>query len=88
MRNMEKVKVINLTGNNKWLNLLHCLNNSVPHIFAIQCKDETEAKYTAHWMQNVITGHQTWFPMVIIRRGSEVYVIKTQFSQKVVVHRE
>lgn len=85
---MEKVKVIEVCGNNKWVNLLHCLNNSVPQIFKIQCPDEPTAQKTAHCMQAIIWNHPTWFPMIVIRRETDVLVVKTLFAQKVVLRFE
>lgn len=83
---MDEVKIITMkktTG--KWLKLMLNLNNSVPHIFRIVCKDEDSAKKTFHRLDNVIREHPTWFDMVVIRKGSDVYVVKTYFAQKVVI---
>ena len=85
---MDNVKVVHLCGTEKWMNLLHWMNNAVPHVFCVKCRDEREAKSTAHRIQDVITGHPTWFEMFVVRRKAEVYVIKMRFAQKVVIKRE
>lgn len=80
------MEIINMAKtNDKWLKLMLHLNNSVPHVFRIECPDEETARKHYHRMTNVIKQHPTWFDMAVTRRGSDVFVVKSYFAQKVVI---
>lgn len=83
------VKVINVGGVVKpWFRLLTHLKNSIPHSFRLVFSDETSARKAAKGMGNSITDQPQFAGMVVCRRGCEVYVIKTDFAQKVVIRDE
>jgi hypothetical protein len=69
----------------KWLKLMLHLQNSMPSTFRLVFPDEASASNAGSKLIRVIQRQPTWFDVVITRRGCDVYVIKTQDVQKVVI---
>lgn len=82
----EKRTVINI-GNSyqKWHDLLLYLRNATPSAFCLEFKDEDMAATAARRILHQTERYSSWFPMVIAKRGSCVYVLKTGFAKKVMV---
>lgn len=83
---MSKTQMINLgRDSERWLKLMLHLQNSLPGVFRCMFDDEQTARTAAHRMCANINRHPSWFNMVVCQRGCEVYVIKTQYVQKVMI---
>jgi hypothetical protein len=72
----------------KWHDLLLLLRNSTSTSFCLEFPDSTTAKNAVMRMLHQIEKYSSWFPMVVARRGSNVYIVKTAFARKVVVKDE
>ncbi len=86
---MAETKLINI-GNKKgrWENLLLWMQNSATGSFHLVFKDVHAASVAAISMCQHLDKHYSWFSMVVVRRGCDIYVIKTQNTQKVVIRDE
>lgn len=82
-------KVVNI-GNSpqKWHDLLLLLKNATPTAFCLEFPDWQLAKDAARRILHQVEKYSSWFPMVVARRGCNVYVVKTPFAQKVVIKDE
>ena len=72
----------------KWLKLMLHLQNSAQGVFRLVFPDVKAAKDAQHRMHNMMDAHPGWFQMLITQRGCDVYVIKNQCVQKVVIRDE
>ena len=72
----------------KWHDLLLLLRNSTATSFCLEFPDSTAAKNAVVRFLHQIEKYSSWFPMVVARRGSNVYIVKTAFAKKVVVKDE
>ena len=81
---MDKIIIL---GNvpHKWQRLLLHLQNAVPDTFRCVFPDVETARDAGRKMLMVIRRRLTWFNMEICVRGCDVYVIKTDRVQKVVI---
>lgn len=72
----------------KWHDLLLLLQNSTSTSFCLEFPDWKIAKDAARRILCQVDKYSSWFPMVVARRGSDVYIVKTAFARKVVVKDE
>ena len=72
----------------KWHDLLLLLRNSTATSFCLEFPDWQLAKDAARRILHQVEKYSSWFPMVVARRGCDVYVVKTPFAQKVVIKDE
>ena len=84
------IRLIVNIGNSqqKWHDLLLLLRNSTATSFCLEFPDSTVAKNAVMRILHQIEKYSSWFPMVVARRGSNVYIVKTAFAKKVVVKDE
>jgi hypothetical protein len=83
---MNKTQVIDISNvPHRWLTLLLHLQNAVPGVFQLIFPDAQAARDAQHRMSKSMATHPTWFHMLIVQRDCCVYVIKTQYVQKVVI---
>ena len=68
----------------KWHDLLLLLRNSTATSFCLEFPDSTVAKNAVMRILHQIEKYSSWFPMIVARRGSNVYILKTAFARKVV----
>ena len=86
---MTKTKVINLAQTeDKWLKLMLHFNNSIPMVFRIKCTDPEAAGEVRKRLAHVMNRQPTWFNMVIAQRQCDVYVVKCDRAQDVVIKDE
>lgn len=86
---MSKTQVINLINvHDKWLKLMLHLQNALTGAFQLIFPDADTARIAANRMNDAVDRHSEWFNLVICKRGSYVYVFKTQNVQKVVIRDE
>jgi hypothetical protein len=72
----------------KWQDLLLYLKNSTPTTFQLVFPDVQSAKDAARRILVQVDKYSSWFPMVVARRGCNVYVVKTYCAQKVMIKDE
>jgi hypothetical protein len=85
---MPKTEVVKLGRTpEKWLKLMLHLQNSIPSTFRLVFTDEASASDAGSKLNRVIQRQPTWFNTVITRRGCDIYIIKTQGVQKVVIEK-
>lgn len=72
----------------KWLKLMLHMRNAPPAIHHCIFPNADASQGAANRMRNVARNHPTWCPMTIIQRGCDVWVIKEEFVQKVVINDE
>ena len=83
---MAKTEVINLGRTpEKWLKLMLRLQNSLIGTYQLTFPDVETARNAAKNIKAVMDKDPTWFQLVSIQRGCNIYVIKTQHVQKVVI---
>lgn len=86
---MSKVQVINLTKTHeKWVKLLLYFQNGLPGVYQIILPDAETATKTMKKLYAALGRHPSWFNLMISQRENLIYVIKTQFVQKVVLKDE
>ncbi len=89
MTPMNKTQTINIGKlHQKWLKLMLHLQNAVPGVFQLIFPDAKAARTAQHRMSCVVDTHPGWFHMLIVQRDCCVYVVKTQYVQKVVIRDE
>jgi hypothetical protein len=64
------------------------LKNATPTTFCLVFPDLQSAKDAARRILCQVDKYSSWFPMVVARRGCNVYVVKTYCAQKVVIRDE
>ena len=83
---MSDIQVIEVQRvHNGWLKLLLHLQNSVPGVFQLVFPDAESARNASSRMSANISRNPTWFRLVLLQRGSCIYVIKTDFMHKVAI---
>jgi hypothetical protein len=86
---MAKVQVINLAKTtDKWYRLMLYFQNALPTAFRICLPDADEAKIVRMRLNSVLHRNPTLFNVVITQRECDVYVVKTDAVQKVVIRDE
>lgn len=86
---MNKTQTINMAKvPDRWLKLMLHLQNAVPGVFQLIFPDVEAARKANRRISSVVERHPSWFPMVVCQRDCCVYVIKTQYVQKVVIRDE
>lgn len=82
----EKRAVVNI-GNSqqKWHDLMLFLKNATPTAFCLEFKDDETARTAERRMIHQTGKYPSWFPMIIAKRGTCIYVLKTCFAKKVTV---
>jgi hypothetical protein len=85
----DKVQVIKIGRTaRRWLKLMLHFQNAVPGAFHLPFPDRATAHKVAHRMTNAMEDRSEWFNMLVIQRENNVYVIKPQHMQKVVIRDE
>lgn len=69
----------------KYLRLMHHFQNGLPGAYHVMFSNAESARKASARMKNTMDRNPGWFSLVIIQRGCDVYVIKTQHVQKVVI---
>ena len=83
---MSNVHVITMDrGDDKWVNLMYHLQNSIHGVSEVSFADKEEARNACKNMSAVVHRRPTWFHMVVFQRGCSVYVIDTKRMQRVVL---
>jgi len=83
---MAKTEVIKMSGTSeKWLKLMLHLQNSLVGTYQLTFRDVEAARNAAKSIKAVMDKDPTWFQLVSLQRGCNIYIIKTQFVQKVVI---
>lgn len=81
--------VVNLARTpDKWLRLMLHFQNSIPTIFRITMPDKESAKFVRARLDHVQVRQPTWFNMLVILRGCDVFVVKLDRVQEVVIKDE
>lgn len=84
---MYKPKIINVNQTHeKWMKLVLHLYNAPPAVHHCIFQDADTGIRAASAMRNIVNSHPTWFPITIIQRGCDVWVIKNESIQKAVIH--
>ena len=79
---MGNTEVINMAGvADKWLNLMLHVVNSTDTVFRIQFSDKKEAGNKRSHIHKTVQENR--FNMLVVRRGSDVYVVKLGGAKKV-----
>ena len=83
---MHETQVIHLNNvPEKWVKLLLQLQNALPGAFQLVFPDAKTAQSASSRIRAAIDRYPVWFHMVICQRDRCVYVIKTQYVQKVMI---
>lgn len=80
-----KPQAINLTGiRDRWVKLLTHTQNGLAPAYRYILKDETEARWVCNSLHRVCD-RDTRFRFVIFRKRNEVYVVKSDILQDIVI---
>jgi hypothetical protein len=83
---MQKTKIIKVgTATHRWLKLMLHLYNAPAAVHHCVFSEADAACDAANRMRHVVTEHPTWCPMTIMQRGCNVWIIKNDHIQKVVI---
>ena len=86
---MPETIVMNIgRSHQKWHDLLLWMKNATPTTFCLLFPDAKSAENARARMLVQIDRNGSWFPMVVARRGCNVWVVKTYVAQKVVIRDE
>lgn len=86
---MAETTVINMGKvPGKWLKLMLHFQNTTTGVFRCVFPDNQTAKKSAHCMTSTMEKHPNWFTMVVCQRGCDVYLIRKEHAQKVVIKDE
>lgn len=72
----------------RWQKLLLYLQNRIPDAFVLEFPDAVAAKRAASCISRVLSDGVPGCSMISTQRGCNVYVVKLQNAQKVVIHEE
>ena len=80
------IKEINMRGaHNKWLALMNHIRHSAPVVYQCIFPDAQKAQDAVRCMLVAVERNPTWFKVLILRRGCNVFVIKEDQIQKAVI---
>ena len=83
---MGKEIKVNIGKSQRWMKLALYMQNSPHESFRIKCDDQEKARATYNRLRVMISYERpTWFNLVVCLRGSDIYVIKQDRAQKVVI---
>lgn len=83
---MAEVRHVNMAKvPEKWQKLMLWFQNTPGAVFRCTFPDRQTAKKHVHAMESVINRHPSWFTLLVSLRGNDIYVIRTEKAQKVVI---
>lgn len=81
----RRSQVVNLKGvYQKWVRLLTHIQNGTSPICRCTFEDEAGAKHAYYKLHNACV-RDSWFRLVIFRRQNEVYIVKSDAIQDLIV---
>lgn len=84
-----KTQVIDVSrAHCKWQKLLVYLQNRIPDVFILEFPDELAAKRAEKNISRALRDGVPGCTMMHVHRGCNVYIVKLQNAQKVVIHEE
>lgn len=69
----------------RYLRLMHHLQNGLPGVYRVMFSDVETARNASKQIKAILDRHPTWFDLVVMQRGCDIYVIKNHVVKKVVI---
>ena len=83
---MAEAQVIDMVDvKDGWLKLMLRFANSTDTVFRCECRNKEEALIARNNLNNTIRNRDTWFNMIVVQRGTDVYVVKVDRAKRVVI---
>ena len=82
---MAETITVKIGNHQKWQRLLLMIQNSPHASFRIAFKDNEEARTVLQKLYRAIWDRPSWFNLVLCQRGCDIYIIKPDKAQKVVI---
>lgn len=82
----KEIKVkLGASKSKKWQRLLLYIQNTPGAVFIMEFDDYEEARCVMMRLYKSIAYHPTWYNLTIIQRKGNLYIIKPNMAQKVVI---
>lgn len=76
---------IKIGCNQRWQRLLLYMQNSPHTSFRMRFEDHDKARDTLQRLHKTMMNRPSWYDLVLCQRGCDIYVIKPDKAQKVVI---
>lgn len=82
----NETKVINLKNTpKKWMKLMLYFQNTPGMVFRCVCPDRETARKYVHCMESAVRCQPGWFTLLVCHRGNDIWVIRSDKAEKVVI---